>query len=152
MAIQHYRDRLPALATLLPVMQALRRHPALAWIAILAVLAMALLPTVTHAMTHLRGDSITWVEVCTPQGMRLVSLASSEPAPADPAPLQTAGHLEHCPLCTLSQHLPALPAADAPAVLLPTEAQALPWLFLHAPHTLHAWRSAQPRGPPVLLP
>lgn len=128
-----------------------RRQPVLAWIAILAVLAMALLPAVTHALTHLRGDNATWVEVCTPQGMRLVSLASSEPAPADPVPLQAAGHLEHCPLCTLSQQLPALPPADIPALPLLLEAQARPRLFLHAPHTLHAWRSAQPRGPPAFL-
>jgi len=26
----------------------------------------------------------------------------------------------------------------------------LPALFLQAPHTLHAWASAQPRAPPAL--
>ncbi len=141
------------MATLLLVMSALRRHqPFLAWIAILALWAMALLPTLTHAMTHLRGDHTTWVEVCTPQGMRLVSLATGQEAPAEPAPLQAAAHLEHCSLCTLSQPLPALPSADAPGIALPPAAHALPWLFLHAPHTLHAWRSAQPRGPPAFLP
>jgi hypothetical protein len=132
-----------------------RRQPAPAWIAILALLAMALLPTLTQALTHLRGDSTNWVEICTPQGMRLVSLTSmagGEDAPTEQAPLQAAAHVEHCALCTLSQPLPALLAAHAPTLVPPPAAHALPWLFLYAPHTLHAWRSAQPRGPPHHLP
>jgi hypothetical protein len=131
-----------------------RRQPALAWIVVLALLAMALLPTLTHALTHLRDDRITWVEVCTPQGMRLVSLASmahGDQAPTEPLPLQAAAHLEHCALCTLSQPLPALPAADGPTIGPRPTAHALPRPFLHALQTLHAWRSAQPRGPPYFL-
>lgn len=131
------------------------RRPATAWIAILALLAMAMLPTFTQAVTHLRGDSTNWVEVCTPQGMRLVSLngmAGGEDAPTEQAPLQAAAHLEHCALCTLLQPLPALPAADVPSLVPALAAHALPWLFLHAPHKLHAWRSTQPRGPPHHLP
>ena len=114
------------------------------WLALVVMLALALLPTVSHALALQRGGS-AWVEVCTPQGMKLVAVDGSEA----PAPLQAAGHLEHCPACVL-QHIDAAPPPTPPALLpLPLEAAAVPPLFLHAPHTLHAWRTAQPRGPPT---
>ncbi len=120
-----------------------------AWLALWAMLAMALLPTVSHALAFARGGASNWVEVCTPQGMRLMAVAvadGADGAPA-PAPVQAAGHLEHCPLCALGGDLPPLPAA-APAALLPPHSAALPSLFLQAPYAQQAWRSAQPRGPP----
>ncbi len=130
-------------------MNALRRHqPTWAWIAILALLAAAWLPTVSQAFAQARGAGTTWAEVCTPQGMRLVAM------PADDAtgetPLQAAGHLQHCALCTLAQDTPGLPPPAAQPLPLLAAAAALPRLFLHAPRTLHAWRSAQPRGPPLV--
>jgi hypothetical protein len=66
------------------------------------------------------------------------------------APVQAAEHLAHCPLCALGADLPALPPAAAAAWALPPAVADVPSLFLHAPHTLFAWRSAQPRGPPSL--
>jgi hypothetical protein len=121
-----------------------------AWIALLAMLALAVLPSVSHALAFARGGAAGWVEVCTPQGMRLVAVdAADASAPAEPGPpLQAASFLEHCTLCTLALDVPALPAPEPAALLLPLGRQALPWAFLHAPRTLHAWRSAQPRGPP----
>lgn len=124
-----------------------RRHP-LIWLALAAMLAMALLPTVSHALAFARGGAGAWTEVCTPQGLRLVAGPAYEAGQGD-APLQAAGHLEHCPLCTLAADHPGLPAAvlqagvllSGPVLRLPPVAQAL--------RALPPWRQAQPRGPPV---
>jgi hypothetical protein len=127
----------------------LRRHlNACNWLALVAVLAMALLPTVSHALAHGQGTGTTWAEVCTPQGMKMVAVDLDDAAPGAAGSAQAGSHLEHCPYCTGSvtpQGLPpstfSLPDFDARAGLVPP-------LFLQAPHTLFAWRSAQPRAPP----
>jgi len=116
------------------------------WLALAAMLALALLPTVSHALAFVRGGS-AWAEVCTPQGMRPVPVDASQAVDTG-APVQAAGHLEHCPFCALGADLPALPPAPAAALPLPLGSAEPPALFLHAPRTLFAWRSAQPRGPP----
>ena len=116
------------------------------WLALVAMLALALLPTVSHALAFARGGA-AWAEVCTPQGMRLVSVDAAQAVDTG-APVQAAGHLEHCPFCALGADLPALPPAPAAALPLPLGSAEPPALFLHAPRTLFAWRSAQPRGPP----
>ena len=116
------------------------------WLALVAMLALALLPTVSHALAFARGGA-AWAEVCTPQGMRLVSVDAAQAVDTG-APVQAAGHLEHCPLCALGADLPALPPAPLAALPQPLGVAPMPALFLHAPRTLFAWRSAQPRGPP----
>lgn len=116
------------------------------WLALAAMLALALLPTLSHALAFARGAS-AWAEVCTPQGMRLVSVDVAQAVDTG-TPVQAAGHLEHCPLCALGADTPPLPPAPPAALPLPLSAAEPPALFLHAPRTLHAWRSAQPRGPP----
>lgn len=116
------------------------------WLAFVAMLALAMLPTVSHALAFVRGGA-AWAEVCTPQGMQLVVVDASQ-TPDSPSPTQAAGHLEHCPLCALGADLPALPPAPPAALMLPLTGAEAPALFLHAPRTLFAWRSAQPRGPP----
>lgn len=120
----------------------------LSWIALLATLSLALLPTLGKAMAFGAGGGTGWAEVCTPQGVRLVALGDEAPAePRGVAPAEA--HLEHCALCFLSAQpplLPPQPPACAPATGLSDEA---PRLFLHAPRTLHAWRGASPRGPPL---
>lgn len=128
-----------------------RRHQRLlTWFALVAVLAMALLPTLSHALALARGDAGRWAEVCTPQGMRLVAVDLTLDAAGDGATgLPTAaGHLEHCPLCALGVGAMAPPPAPTPALwLLPARAAPSP-AFLHAPRTPQAWCTAQPRGPP----
>ncbi len=112
------------------------------------MLALALLPSLSHALA---GRDSRWAEVCTPQGTRLVAVDAAERSGGSGGtPMQAQAHLEHCPYCALSAPALGLPPA-VPAVLPPQAlAQAVPALFLHAPRTLFAWRSAQPRGPPVL--
>jgi hypothetical protein len=132
------------------------RNP-LTWLALVAMLAMALLPSVSHALAFARngtGGNGGWVEVCTPQGMRMVAVdadaVAGDPAGAVPAPTQATGFLEHCPLCALAADTAPLPPAALAALPDVRRGDPLPLLFLQGPSTLYAWRSAQPRGPPSL--
>lgn len=114
------------------------------WVRLLALLmlAVALLPAASRALAAGEG----WVELCTPQGMRWVSVQDK---PSDEAPTaQALG--EHCKLCQLQAQgldLPPQPLLWAP---LPVLAEAPP-AFYAAPQRLPVWRTAAPRGPPVLL-
>ena len=114
------------------------------------MLALALLPTVSHALAFAQGGTSVWAEVCTPQGMKLVALGDAAGA-VDTVPAQADIHLEHCPYCTLSGQATGMPPAPPAAIGLPAGADAVPLLFLQAPHALFAWRSAQPRGPPLIF-
>ena len=130
-------------------MNAIRRHlqPA-TWLAIVALLALALLPTLSHALVHRQSDRGALAEICTPQGMqqRVVSGADVPGGEVDRAGFP--GHLEHCPYCALGSVTAVLPSPTAPALALLALTQAEPALFLRAPRTLFAWAAAQPRGPP----
>jgi hypothetical protein len=126
---------------------AVRHHlTRLSWLAILAMLALALLPTLARAMALSQGEGSDWVEICTAQGMKRVAPDATGAIP--PAPQSAPGHLDHCLFCGLSaQGLGLLPA---PAMLQdpPDVAASLPRLVLQGPRTLFAWCSAQPRAPP----
>jgi hypothetical protein len=111
------------------------------------MLALAVLPMVSHALALARGGPGAWVEVCTPQGMRLVAVDDSAAQPA--APVSAEGHLEHCPSCLLGADASGPPPAALAAWSSPQGPAGVPLLFLQAPRTLFAWRSAQPRGPPA---
>ena len=134
-------------------MSALRLHlRPLTWIALVAIWALALLPTLSHARAHAQEQGAGgWAEVCTQQGPKRVAVD------ADGRLVDTvidtaatgAAHLQHCPLCALSFDAPLLPTAAPAALSLAIASAAPPAAFLHAPRTLHAWRSAQPRGPPA---
>lgn len=118
-----------------------------AWIATLAVLMAALAPAISQAVGA-RGAA-TWIEVCTAGGSRWI--ASDPAAPAGEAPAPGLEHaLDHCPYCSLHAPLADLPPAPAAALPDPGLDHVLPRAFLQAPRTLHAWRQAQPRAPPLV--
>jgi hypothetical protein len=119
------------------------------WAALLAVLALALLPTISRAW-GLGAEPVgvhAMVEVCTTDGLRMVPIAEGEAAPHTPA--HHADALERCAHCVLG----AAPLVLAPVAFVwqvpDPRAQALPALFWQAPHTLHVWAAAQPRAPPT---
>jgi len=113
------------------------------WIALTAMLALALMPALSHALSFARGVPSALSEVCTPQGAKLV--APTEQAPEPAAPL---AHLDHCPFCAL-QAAVGLPPAPAQSVAALGLTHAVPPLFLAAPRPLFAWAAAQPRAPPA---
>ncbi|MEN9628595.1 MAG: hypothetical protein RJA10_1822 [Pseudomonadota bacterium] len=109
------------------------------------MLAFALLPTLSRAMAFAGGGS-AWAEICTPQGLRLVATGDAQPSDA---PLQAGLHLDHCKFCSMASDGAAPLPAAAPALHLPLNGAAPPQRFLQAAVTPHAWRTAQPRGPPA---
>lgn len=127
----------------------LRRHRG--WFsrfALVALLGLALLPTLSRALAA-NDASGPWAELCSIGGAKRVA-AAADGSGSLPAPGEAAMHLEHCPFCSLGNHLVALPSGHA-VTALPTLAAGTfrPPLYAHAPHTLHAWAAAQPRGPPA---
>lgn len=125
---------------------ALRRHlMPVTWLALLAMLALAMVPTVSHALAKARG-STQWTEVCTPQGMRLVALDAETAPDQQPA---VGGHLEHCPWCGMGGATPGLPPASLTVLPPEVRVRLVPPLFLLAPQRPFAWAPAQPRGPPA---
>lgn len=114
-----------------------------AWFALVAIWALALVPTVSRALAFAAGDGL-WAEVCTTQGPRFVSLDER----GSPSP-QATHALEHCKFCTAGFDGAAPLPAVAPAWQLPQTRAAVPRLFLQAPRPLFAWRRAQPRAPPA---
>lgn len=117
----------------------------LAWLALVAVSGWSFVPTLAHARSFVLGSADMQAEICTAQGPQRA--ASGETLPAG----DVAGVQGHCPYCACGGTPAMLPPAAATAVLPPAPAPAgPPPLFLHAPRTLFAWASAQPRAPPAL--
>ena len=138
----------------LPGVHALRHHlRSLSWIALLAMLAVAVLPTLAHARAHVLGQGPGGLgDICTQQGPRQVGVELGVPSteavnPTDGSAFAT--HLQHCPLCALALDAAWLPPTGPAAWPRTPGAVVPPAAFLHAPRTLHAWRTAQPRGPPA---
>ena len=110
--------------------------------AILAVLLLSFAPLVSQALGPEQYGA--WVEICSANGAKWVKADADTPS----AP-KSAHALEHCPYCAV--HVSALGMPPATPLLMPEAARFdVPQAFLAAPFTLHAWRSAQPRGPPHL--
>jgi hypothetical protein len=123
----------------------LRHHRhVLAWIAFLAIFALALAPTVSRWLAAAQGGS-AWAEICTQQGPKQSAAGEGEQT----RPAQgVAVHLDHCALCGLAgQAMAPSPIGAAAAVVKPLADQ--PTLFLQAPRPLFAWAAAQARAPPV---
>jgi hypothetical protein len=112
------------------------------WLAIVAMVGLALVPTVSHALAA-SGPGNPWAEICSVAGGKLV-MADAAGAQAD------AGvHLGHCPLCGQLADSPALPMPPSGGLAVPDGADFLPMLFGQSPSPLFAWAAAQPRAPPA---
>jgi len=115
------------------------------WLAALAVLMAALAPSISQALNV--GVAGSWAEVCSTAASTLIK---SGEVSTDSQPNSGSGHaFEHCPYCSLHSDIAALPPASADTVLAPLPRFGVPTLFLAAPHTLHAWATAQARAPPT---
>jgi len=126
------------------------------WAAFMAMIAMAIMPTVSHAMVRFSepAGAPMVTEICTTRGVERLSLNPSlhltdESADAEsrtlPAPHNLNG--EHCPMCGQTGHSGLPPPLPSP-LKLSGLSDAPPRLFLLASHPLFAWLQARPRGPP----
>ncbi len=116
------------------------------WLALVAMLGLALAPTVSHALAA-SGPGNPWAEICSVAGGTMV-VADTAAAQAD-AQADAGIHLGHCPLCGQVGAAPALPSAEYAPVRIAGGAEHRPALFRHAPRTLFACAAAQPRAPPL---
>jgi Protein of unknown function (DUF2946) len=122
-----------------------RRLHAVTWFALVAMWALALAPSVSHALARAQGEAGRWAEVCTPQGLQRVTLGDEGPA----TPATEGAYLAHCAFCGLGGAdgavLPTAAPAGAPDAtagsLMPVAPQALPC-------TLADWSSPPARAPP----
>ncbi|OYT98595.1 MAG: hypothetical protein CFE40_11725 [Burkholderiales bacterium PBB1] len=122
-------------------------------IALIAMLGLALVPTLSRLMTPSVGSG-PWSEICSTAGARwLAQTAAPSDAPESaPTPLgQTrSAHMDHCPLCSLGATVLGLPPAPTTKLPLAAGADHLPALYSQAPRPLYAWAAVQARAPPTL--
>jgi len=112
----------------------------MAWVACAALLAAALLPSVSHAIAFDRVAAAMAAEICAPSGKSYTDQQS---------PSKHAGHMEDCPYCRSGGDVPVLPGVQL--VPAPIKIAALkPALFYVSPAPMFMWAAAQPRGPPSL--
>jgi len=138
---------------------ALRRRPLFAWIALLAITLAALMPTVSRALARGVASPVAWTEICTASGVQWVNLdrsAITEGAqsvvPGEPGGNPPAHNpLDHCPFCLLAADRLG-PAPDVAARFFAPGDPVAPAIGLQpgflslAPLAVHA------RGPPLNTP
>ena len=122
------------------------RRPA-AWIAIFAILLNGFAPAVSHALQARLG--ITWLEICTPDGLKRIAVEYSGARPDIPPGTHVVAN-DHCSYCAphgaTFVHVP--PKPGVPAVLAgPALLVASPWVG--APQ-LALWTSWHARAPPSI--
>jgi Protein of unknown function (DUF2946) len=119
------------------------------WFALFAILALALLPTASHALASGQrgeGGAADWAVICTPAGLQQVASDSAPSAPGSPA--GAVALFGHCPYCSLGADAPVLPAAPSAVVDAPRTGAAAPAATASEPRARFAWGGAQPRAPP----
>ena len=126
------------------------------WAALWAMIAMAIMPTISHAMVRFSGPSgpAMMTEVCTTRGVERISvdpgLQSTDPskdAGSNSLPASHDLNAEHCPMCGQTGYS-GMPPPSQSLLKLPGLSDAPPQLFLLASRPLFAWLQARPRGPP----
>lgn len=127
-----------------------RRRPLAVWIAILAILANALAPSISHALAA-RSAQSAWVgEVCATDrsGAALALLAAAAAGDED---RESSAHsmAGACPYCAPHAGDAGLPPSATAVLRGAPLRQRLPSLFLSSPRPLFAWAATRSRGPPA---
>jgi hypothetical protein len=116
-----------------------------AWLALLALLWGALVPTLVQAAVA-SSDSPGWVEVCSTSGVVWVQVdADAEPPAGTPAPMQ--GASSSCAWC-LPQGAMGLPPTPTDAVVAVEAPEAVPGVAFDSILPSAVWSTAQSRAPP----
>lgn len=124
-------------------MQALRRRlQRVTWIALLAMLGLALAPTLSRAFAATAGFD-PWAELCSTVGSKAAGGENGDAGKRDAVAMP-----DHCPLCSHVAEAPMLPAPDVAELPALDGADYLPALYAHSPRPLFAWAAAQARAPP----
>jgi hypothetical protein len=145
-----------SLARIAPVQARIFSVPSNAsrWLVALSFLLAALMPSLSQALAHARGDVVAWSQVCRSSVVSPRASGSLLAAQADKQSSQASVHglFAHCPYCALhTQDLAPPPATAASALLLLPLSFEMPERFYSAPQGAHAWAPAQSRAPPLTL-
>jgi hypothetical protein len=126
------------------------------WIACFAILMNALAPSVSHALTSVRGNAATW-EICRSDASA-VSIQGQPDLVAVGASVSLAKKFAQSEMGAMQDCAYCLPHAGSYS-LMPAAITGLgifgghelrPFLFYRAPQPLLALSAAPPRGPPAL--
>lgn len=122
----------------------LRLRRTLAWWLMAVMLLGALAPTVSRARAAAQDPrGLSWLEVCTPQGLQRV--AAQDDGSAPPAAVM----VDHCPLCVLSGDRLAPPACAYVWSGLPQGPPTSAFFESDLRLTPRTW-AVQSRAPPTL--
>lgn len=120
-----------------------------AWMACLAILLVALAPSISHALAA-TSEAQAWTEICTATGIKLVKV-TDEQAGKSFFTQKHDEHYEDCPFCRIDNHAFTLPPGPA------TVRVAEPWvrpppafLYQAPPLRLSAWPARRTRAPPLI--
>lgn len=127
---------------------ALKRRHWLLQVVLATLLAAAVVPTLSRALSQWRGTATPWAEVCT-TAVASEARAGMAMAGADGSDAALAHLLEHCPLCSLHTDMPAILPAATLAMPLPLQVSGVPAPASLALHPTRAWAPAQARAPPL---
>lgn len=129
------------------------------WIAIVAILLNALMPTLSVALESARGQTAAssrdWIEVCSTQGSTWVRLDAHgrliEQTDRKPVDAPISAHTEHCPYCLTHAASFGLPPVTAWG--LPVWPRTPDLLLQRSPLALTpiAWLAPAARAPPTSL-
>lgn len=104
-------------------------------LALVAILGLALAPTVSHALAAQQLGAQPWSELCAFDG----------------GP-DAGARLAHCPLCAQPGHTPVLPGTPASAGLPPERRSEVPALTRHEAVAAMVWVAPPSRAPPRAVP
>lgn len=116
----------------MPIRQRLRLFT---WIALFAMLGLAITPSVSHALSAQQASN-PWTEIC------------SAPSSGE-QPRSAAMHLEHCAMCVVAASAVGMPPALVAVVPIPEGEAFVAALFPDAPRPLSTWLPPQARAPPA---
>ena len=127
-------------------MVAYRRHSRFTlWLTLVTMVLATLMPSISRAAAFAQGGAASWQDICS-------ATVAAPKGNQDQSPNDSTLQLQaDCPFCLLGAHMQAPPTPALAADLRHDLTHVQPYLFLHAPHTLHAWTTAQPRAPPLAI-
>ena len=120
----------------------------LVWLASVAILLNALMPTIAHAIAASQGGPVFWGAICSASGTKFAPVPFGQPADNKS---DSKAAMVHCPYCLAHAGSVALPSQQVQLSLTVALAHVMPRLFYLAPYPLHAWVTAHPRAPPSLV-
>ncbi|MFJ3482935.1 DUF2946 domain-containing protein [Pseudomonas sp. NPDC090202] len=126
----------------------LQRRRAFAWVACFALLFGMLAMPMTPTMPRPQGEQLIWGSFCTGSGTQWVATSVGLVEQGMPLPDNHAG-MQHCPCCSGSLTMVAIPAGTSLGLFTAVEAPHFPSdVVVFVPPPRLQWPSLSPRASP----